>query len=90
MLTRSQVDAYHREGYVKVEHLLSSSEAEELNEDMQWIIDEWWGEDSIGWRGPWREAYLEEDEQLATRAVFISTRICTPPPGVESSFIPVS
>lgn len=72
MLTRSQVDAYHREGYIKVEHLLSSSEVEELNEDMQWIIDEWWGEDSIGWRGPWREAYLEEDEQLATRAVFIS------------------
>jgi phytanoyl-CoA hydroxylase len=72
MLTQSQIDTYHHDGYLKVEKLLSSAEVDELNQEMRWLIDEWWGEDSIGWRGPWRKAYLDEDEQETTKAVFIS------------------
>ena len=30
-----------------------------------------WGEETIGWRGPWREKYLAEDEQQATKAVLM-------------------
>jgi phytanoyl-CoA hydroxylase len=73
MLSADQVAHYQSNGYVKVEGLLSPSEVDELNGEMNWLIDEWWGEDSIGWRGPWREAYLSEDEQYATKAVFISS-----------------
>ncbi len=73
MLSQDQVANYQSNGYLKVEGLFSQAEVEELNGEMNWLIDEWWGEDSIGWRGPWREAYLAKEEQYATKAVFISS-----------------
>jgi len=72
MLSDDQASDYHRDGYVKVIGLFSDSKIQELNREMEWIIENWWGEDSIGWRGPWRKTYLSSDEQNATRAVFIS------------------
>lgn len=71
MLTQTQIDAFHRDGFVKAEGLFSPGEVQHLNAEMNAIIDEWWGEPSIGWRGPWREHYLEDGEQHSTRAVFI-------------------
>ena len=38
---------------------------------MDRIVGEWWGEESIGWKGPWRDHYLPDGEQEKTRAVFI-------------------
>ncbi|NKB71353.1 MAG: hypothetical protein GKR89_30125 [Candidatus Latescibacteria bacterium] len=71
MLTREQVEAYKRDGYVKVEGLFEAGQVETLGAEMDWIIGEWWGEDSIGWRGPWRDHYLPAGQQEATRAVFL-------------------
>lgn len=72
MLTQEQVADYHRDGFVKAEGLFSPEEVTALNDEMNWIIDEWWGESSIGWRGPWREHYLSEGDRYNTTAVFIS------------------
>ena len=72
MLSQEQVSAYHRDGFLKVGGLFSDDEVAELESEMRWIVDEWWGEDSIGWRGPWRDHYLPPGEQKNTKAVFIS------------------
>ena len=70
MLTREQIDAYHRDGFVKVEGLFTPDEVADLAGDMVRIIEEW-GEETIGWRGPWRKGYLPDDEQESTKAVFM-------------------
>ena len=68
MLSQGQVDAYNRDGFVKVEGLFS--EVEELAGDMVAIIEQW-GEETIGWKGPWRDGYLDPDERTNTKAVFL-------------------
>ena len=73
MLSQEQVSAYHRDGFLKVGGLFSDDEVAELESEMRWIVDEWWGEDNIGWRGPWRDHYLPPGEWKNTKAVFIST-----------------
>ena len=70
MLTQEQINAYNEDGYVKVEGLFTPDEVEELGSEMIQIIGDW-GEETIGWRGPWREKYLAEDEQQATKAVLM-------------------
>ena len=70
MLTKEQVDAYHQDGYIKVEGLFPPKEAKELGSEMEQIIDAW-GQETIGWRGPWRDRYLNETERLKTKAVFM-------------------
>ena len=70
MLTKEQINAFNRDGYVKVEGLFSPEESAELASEMVRIIEEW-GEETIGWIGPWRERYLPEEERQATKAVFM-------------------
>ncbi len=70
MLTQEQIQAYQDEGYLKVEGLFSPEETEELGSEMIRIINEW-GQETIGWHGPWRERYLNKEEQQSTKAVFL-------------------
>lgn len=70
MLTHKQVSAYQQNGYLKVEGLFTPKEVDELGSDMVQIIDEW-GEEIIGWHGPWRDRYLPEQERQKTKAVFM-------------------
>ena len=43
MLSQEQVSLYHRDGFLKVGGLFSDDEVAELESEMRWIIDEWWG-----------------------------------------------
>ncbi|MBT7099275.1 hypothetical protein HN937_17990, partial [Candidatus Poribacteria bacterium] len=61
MVTPEQVQQYREEGYVKVEGLFSPDEVGELGSEMVRIINEW-GQETIGWHGPWRERYLKGEE----------------------------
>ena len=70
MLTEDQIEAYHRDGYLKVGGLFSAAESAGLAADMVRIIEEW-GEETIGWKGPWRDRYLKEEDRLNTKAVFL-------------------
>ena len=56
MLTESEIKAYHEDGYLKVEQLFTPEETEELGSEMIRIINEW-GEERIGWPGPWRSQF---------------------------------
>lgn len=70
MLSKEQIDTYHSDGYVKVESLFSPDEVTALSGDMVRIIEEW-GEQTIGWKGPWRDRYLADEERQNTKAVFL-------------------
>ena len=72
MLTEKQVEAYKQDGYLKVEGLFRPEEVEALESHLNSIIEDWWGEESIGWRGPWRDHYLPEAERKKTKAVIIA------------------
>ena len=72
MLTEKQVEAYKQDGYLRVEGLFTQEEVKALNSEMNLIIEDWWGEESIGWRGPWRDHYLPEAERKKTKAVIIA------------------
>ena len=70
MLNHEQIEAYERDGFVKVEGLFSAREVDELATDMVAIIEQW-GEETIGWKGPWRKGYLDPEERAETKAVFL-------------------
>ena len=70
MLTQEQIAAYRQDGYLKVEGLFATDELEELRAEMERVIDQW-GEQTIGWIGPWRDRYLSEEERETTKAVFM-------------------
>jgi hypothetical protein len=70
VLTKDQIEAYNRDGFVKVEGLFTKAESSELALEMTRVIEQW-GQETIGWRGPWRDRYLPEDERLNTKAVFM-------------------
>lgn len=70
MLSEEQVAAYHEDGYVRVSGLFTDEETAELASEMTRVIEQW-GEETIGWRGPWRDRYLPEEERLNTKAVFM-------------------
>ena len=70
MLTQDQIDFYNTNGYLKYESLFTPEETTELGSGMVRIIEQW-GNETIGWRGPWRDRYLPEDERLNTKAVFM-------------------
>ena len=70
MLNQEQIEFYQQHGYLKVEALFSESEVYELSSDMVQVIENW-GNETIGWQGPWRDHYLDQEERLNTKAVFM-------------------
>ena len=70
MLSNEQVAQYREQGYLKVPQLFAPEETAELASEMVRVIEQW-GQESIGWVGPWRDRYLDEEDRLNTRAVFM-------------------
>ena len=66
--TGNKIDFYRENGYLKCEALFTPEETAELGSEMVRVIENW-GNETIGWRGPWRDRYLPEDERLNTKAV---------------------
>ncbi len=70
MLSNEQISCYKENGYVKIEQLFSKEETEDLVSEMIRVIEQW-GQETIGWVGPWRDHYLDPSERLNTKAVFM-------------------
>ena len=70
MLSKEQVAQYREQGYLKVPQLFTPEETAELASEMVQVIEQW-GQETIGWVGPWRDRYLDEEDRLNTRAVFM-------------------
>jgi len=66
MLTQEQIRSYHEEGYLLLEQVYDPEELRQLSDELDYVIQNFadWG---AGWRGPWREKYLtQEENQKAT------------------------
>ena len=48
----AHTDQYRRDGYCKAEGLFSPDEVKELGAEMDWIIEEWGGEEASAGAGP--------------------------------------
>ncbi len=70
MLTTTEIKAYHEDGFLKVNRLFTPEETEDLGTDMIRIISEW-GQEALGWPGPWRTRYLAEEDRQTTKAVLM-------------------
>ncbi len=55
MLNEEQIAEYHNQGYLKVEQLFTPEEAGQLAAAMVRVIEQW-GQETIGWVGPWRDS----------------------------------
>lgn len=60
MLTRSQIDFYWDNGYLHLPQMFSPDEMDELDADLTRLI-ETWAVENMGWTGPWRRAYMDEE-----------------------------
>jgi len=69
MLTKAQVADYHEHGWLRVPEVFTAEETAELAADLDSLMDEW-AETSVGWTGPWRRVYMDEEtEQRSTLTV---------------------
>ena len=67
MLNNEQISCYRQNGFVKAEQLFNKKEADALASEMVNVIEKW-GQETIGWMGPWRDRYLDDSERLNTKA----------------------
>ena len=87
MLNHEQIEAYERDGFVKVEGWFAAREVDELATDMVAIIEQW-GEETIGWKGPWR---WERERLIWERpAPMVSRRQNWKPLGCRTPTLPMT
>ena len=69
-LTEDQVDFYNERGYLRLRDVFSPDEVEFQSVELERLMLEW-AQQTPGWRGPWRKAYMtaEEDERARLTAM---------------------
>lgn len=67
-LTTEQIDFYHEQGYLHVPSMFDAEEIEALRTDLDWMIDTWANREA-GWSGPWRERYMDEQTNAASKLI---------------------
>ncbi len=68
MLTKDQVDFYWEHGYLHIPNVFTPIETAELQETMDWMIEEW-ASRFPGWTGPWRRALMDAQTEQASKLV---------------------
>ena len=66
VLTGDEVAFYNEYGYLKLRDVYPPSEVRQQSQELERLMVEW-AEDTPGWRGPWREAYMTADESSRAR-----------------------
>lgn len=61
MLTQEQIASYHENGFIRLEQVYDPQELRKMSEELDYVIQNFanWG---AAWRGPWREQYMNEEE----------------------------
>ena len=69
-LTEDQVAFYHERGYLRLRNVFTPAEVEHQSVELERLMLEW-AQQTPGWRGPWRKAYMtaEEDERARLTAM---------------------
>lgn len=66
MLTQSQIDFYHENGFLHIPQVFDPAEINELSDEMDRLVEEW-AFTSPGWSGPWRQAYMDPETEKQSR-----------------------
>lgn len=70
MLTPQQVQSYQTNGFLHIPQVFTPAEMDELDRDLEFIIASW-AECGMGWSGPWRKVYMDEETEKKSRLVSI-------------------
>lgn len=70
MLTPEQIASYHENGFIRLEQVYAPDELRRLSEELDVIIRDFatW---EAAWRGPWREKYMNAEEDRKATLVAI-------------------
>ncbi|MCC7263951.1 MAG: phytanoyl-CoA dioxygenase family protein [Candidatus Latescibacteria bacterium] len=71
MLSATQIEDYHRDGYLLVPAVFNPAEVAELREELDWIFAAW-ADHNAAWQGPWREVYMDEAQRQQAVLVAIN------------------
>ncbi len=66
VLTDDQVAFYNERGYLRLPGVFSPAEVEFQSLELERLIDEW-AQHGVGWRGPWRKAYMSAEDDARTQ-----------------------
>jgi len=67
MLAEDQVAFYRDKGYLHIPKIFTSEEIDWLDDEHEYLVREW-AETSMGWTGPWRNAYMDPKTELQSIA----------------------
>jgi len=70
MLAAEQVDFYRERGYLHVPQVFSPDEMARLDCDLEFVIQTW-AEETMGWTGPWRNVYMDQETEKKSKLVSI-------------------
>jgi phytanoyl-CoA hydroxylase len=66
MLSQAQREFYEEHGYLHVPEVFSSEEIGAMEEHLQVLLKDW-AQTDIGWTGPWRKAYMDEETEKQSK-----------------------
>jgi phytanoyl-CoA hydroxylase len=67
-LSQAEIDHYREHGWLRIERVFEGEELDALDRDLDWLIQTW-AVTARGWRGPWRQDYMDAETEEATRLV---------------------
>jgi len=70
MLSEEQIRSFHENGFIRLEQIYPPDELRQMSEELDYVIRNFanWG---AAWKGPWREKYMDEEENQKATLVAI-------------------
>ena len=66
MLSSEQVEFYLEQGYLRISQMFTPEQMDALDRDLERLVAEW-AHTSPGWSGPWRDVYMDEETEKASK-----------------------
>jgi len=65
-LAESDVAFFHENGYIRIPQVFSADEMDAMDRELDVLMDQW-ASTSVGWTGPWRQAYMDKNTEAASK-----------------------
>ena len=66
LVTNEDIAFYRNAGYLRIPNMFTSLEMDELEHDLDFMMAQW-AITEIGWTGPWRKEYMDEETEKKSR-----------------------
>ena len=67
-LSQDQVDSYNENGFLHVPDVFDPELLQRMRDELDWMIDDW-ANKFPGWSGPWRQQYMDEETEKASKLI---------------------